>query len=246
MQKFVSNSPTSFWEGWGAILYGDHENIHAYAWGDPVKVGALSLSLGHQPLHDMPGKFGINQIDAIDFNAWAFSGPPSALCFSPHPPQAGEEYDPTLIYSIPGPPGGGTSPNDSGATLWGVKAVEEKGDWAWHGPFLVAAPGDLGLRDSDDIDTLAFDRRQGLLMFSLTTTSFLVMRVEEQVVGDDLAIAMLSSAQELETPNGVKFSETNPIGPKPTTGCAIDPSKFHWRGSLVDGGAGPKEAQANR
>jgi hypothetical protein len=243
LTKFVSGSPISSWEGWGAILYGDHRMIHAYAWGDPSKLGAVNLAVGHQTLHDMT-PYGIERIDAIDFNAWVFSGPPSSVCYAPHPPAAGQAYDPTLVYSIPGPAAGTTADvNNSGATLWGVKAVEEGGVWAWHGPFVVAPPGDLGLQLSDDIDTLALDRRQGRLMFSLTTTNLKVMLVNEKPSGEAFMLTMKDVAQELETSDGIKFVASVPLTSKPSTACAIDPSKFNWRG--LRGGL-PKEAQAAR
>ncbi len=243
MIKFVSGSPSSAWEGWGAILYGDQQKIYAYAWGDPTKLGAVNLSLGHQPLHDM-STFGIEQIDAIDFNAWVFSGPPSYQCYAPQPPEAGQEYDPTLFFSIPGP-GPGVTPdvNHSGATLFGVKAVQQGGVWSWHGPFVVAPPADLGLQLTDDIDTLALDRRQKRLMFSLTTTNLKVMLVEEKVTGDEVVMARLDAAHDLETSTGVKFEASGPLIPKPSTACAIDPSKFNWIGHR---GAEPKEASAPR
>jgi hypothetical protein len=243
MIDYVAGSSNPGWEGWGAILYGDHRMIHAYAWGDPTKLGAVNLAVGHQTLHDMTS-YGIERIDAIDFNAWVFSGPPSSVCYAPHPPPAGQEYDPTLVYSIPGPPAGTTADvNNSGATLWGVKAVQENGVWAWHGPFVVAPPGDLGLQLGDDIGH-ARPRPQA--------RSLDVLPHDDEPQGDarqreaqrrGVHADDVGRGQELETSGGIKFVASVPLTSKPSTACAIDPSKFNWRG--LRGGL-PKEAQAVR
>lgn len=193
--------------------------------------GISTLDSGTQ--FALPG----DQIDAIDYNSWVVSNHGPRNCYELNPNHQ-VRYE--LLYSTRN-----SSPvvPNKGTTFWLIELLPEPaGTWAWSNPKELriesggpglAYPGRASLAE---IDALAYDQTNGILVYSLQDSSndneFLVVPVEEIRVYDAVrdydvleGFRFLTKAIPLKDPfEGQTMGRVvRAKGHRPSAICGIDP-----------------------